>query len=144
MGKYRLEQARWSFLISFPSTFLRPPFTSSVLPYRPPLLRELRETFNSHKAFTTRIQLTRKASRNFTRRDSTLTLMLPVENCKNCLKRFFFLLNNSLYEDKFNLIRTCSSSRFSHAFLFSVSCEQESISEVNLLRQSRETVLKRL
>jgi len=96
------------------------------------------ETFRSHKAFTTRIQLTWKASRNFTKRDSTLTLMLPVENCKNCLRRFF-LLNNSLYEDRFNPI---------HSFVlllhFSVlhSHGQESIGRVKLLCQNRETVSK--
>lgn len=73
------------------------------------------------KAFTTRIQLTRKASRNITKRDSALTLMLPVENCKNCLRRFsfcFFLLNNSLYEGKLNPIHTARSSSRSSLALF--------------------------
>lgn len=111
--------------------------------YHPPPFHELPETFSSHKAFTTRIQLTRKASRNFTRRDSTLTLMLPVENCKNCLRRCFFYL--IIPYTKINLTRYAPlvrPPRFSRTFPFFVSREQESISKVNLLRQSRETVLK--
>jgi len=133
------------FRVSSSSTFRRAPFISSVLLYLSPR-HEIRETLSSHKAFTTRIQLTRKASRNFTKRDSTLTLMLPVENCKNCLKDdgFFFSFYLITPYTKINLTQHTarSFSPFSRLLFSALSLGQASIGRVNLLRQNRETVSK--